>query len=477
MCGILFAVNSGKYSVNIDDYIRDAFIASQVRGSDSSGIFQVDEGKVSWEKDNCNATSFVKQPNVSRLIGKSAWSDITVGHVRSATVGTVSRTNAHPFYAMRDDDSYIIMVHNGTLTNWRNKKGSDDFDVDSAWMAHMLATEGTDAFEYFQGAFALVWYDSRHPDSLFMARNSERPLHYCVVNDGTSIVGASELGMLGWLTAKHDLEIDEKSVHNNVYYLEPGKLYEFSTKDIGSYKMTNYPAHNSATTEVRATVINALYPSPKWPMDMGMYDDEEYYSEYYVDKPGNYYAARKTPTYYDQEAILDGVKEALKKARNGDTETVTYNPLSMADIIDAPPVDAGDYDEFDKGTITLSSANTASATSGEIKRARATKSLGMVVRFTGLLHTPSEQSVIGCFLLVEDGVEREYDAEMRYITTAEAKKYMDPNLDKASISNIAVVVGLSDDDLVVVAPLTQEQLTFIRDYTEAVDFPETARAS
>lgn len=50
-----------------------------------------------------------------------------------------------------------------------------------------------------------------------------RSVHYIIVtNGGKTIIGCSELGMLGWLSHKHDLELDEKSQFNSPYYLEEG---------------------------------------------------------------------------------------------------------------------------------------------------------------------------------------------------------------------------------------------------------------
>ena len=206
MCGIIFAINSDYYSLNLDDWVKDSMLASQVRGTHSAGLFQVDvDGELLWAKDGVTPTDFVRLQEAARIINMSPSSAITVGHVRAATVGTISQENAHPFISERKDGTFVAVVHNGTLQNWRGHKDADQFDVDSQWLAHMLATEGHDAFEYFTGAFAIVWYDSAHPDHLFMARNKERPLHYMVANDNKTLLGCSELGMLGWLSEKHAL--------------------------------------------------------------------------------------------------------------------------------------------------------------------------------------------------------------------------------------------------------------------------------
>lgn len=480
MCGIVFTMNSSTYANDIDDWLKDAMLASQVRGTDSAGMFQVHNGKVDWFKNGISPTEFLKAEEVKKLIRCSAWTDATVGHVRAATTGGVSTNNAHPFQAEREDGSYIIMVHNGTLTGWKNKKDSENYTVDSEWMAHMLATEGADAFEYFNGAFAIVWFDSKHPDHLFMARNSERPLHYCVVNKGKTIIGCSELGMLGWLGTKHGMIVDTAESQDIPFYLEEGKIYKFSLKKIGDFTVVDYPKYDPSTSTYTSTASTSSQYNPLSPY-FGSDVGDNWEGDWgdcgnYASTCGSWINRRYKSDEEEQEDLLTAVKSVLKKARNTPVATFDKSAIDAALGMDAPPREGTEGDGIDCGAITLSTVNSSSATTGEIAEAKRCKVYGMVVRFSGILYEPATSCLIGTFSLLEHGSWVDYDAEMRYIPQAVAQKYTDG----AEKDRIVAICGVCDqygESMMVVSELDKGQLDFIEDFEDAIAYPQTARAS
>lgn len=482
MCGIVFTMNSSTYANDIDDWLKDAMLASQVRGTDSAGMFQVNQGKVEWFKNGISPTEFLKAEEVKKLIRCSAWTDATVGHVRAATMGGITTKNAHPFQADREDGSYIIMVHNGTLNGWKNKKDSENYTVDSEWMAHMLATEGADAFEYFNGAFAIVWFDSRHPKSLFMARNKERPLHYCVVNKGKSIIGCSELGMLGWLGAKHGLVQDTAESQDIPFYLEEGKIYQFSLEKIGEFTVVEYPKYDPSTSTYTSPASTSRQYNPLSPYfgsDVGDDWEGDWGSDYYSGRRsggGSWINRQYKSDEEEQEELLTAVKAVLKTARNSPVATFDKAAIDAALGMDAPPLDGTEGDGIDCGAITLSTVNSSSATTGEIAEAKRSKVYGMVVRFSGILYEPATSCLIGTFSLLEHGSWVDYDAEMRYIPQAVAQKYTD-GADKDRIVAICGVCDQYGESMMVVAELDKAQLDFIKDFEDAIAYPQTARAS
>lgn len=474
MCGIVFTINDDAYCTNLDDWFADALLASQVRGLHSTGMFQIKGGESTLFKKDVNASEFLNLEGAKHLLRSTALRGVSVGHVRHATSGSISAENAHPFKAVREDGSYIVMVHNGSLQGWRNKKESSHFQVDSEWMAHMLAMEGHDAFEYFNGAFALVWYDSNHPDSLFMARNKERPLHYIVTNDSKTIIGCSELGMLGWLSHKHGLELDHKSQFNSPYYLEDGKIYKFNMKNVGEFSIVDYPKYDPSTSlPPAATLPVAMTPKYRGRYDNYLYDDDVNDSMW-----GPYGSYNMTNYLEDEQTdVLEGVKAALRKART--SLVTTESPLLTLEGIDDPPVEAYDEepDYIDKGVVHLTTINTSSATKKEIAKAKKTGVFGMVVRFCGIIYDPSTSSLLGTFSLFENGTWVEQDAEMRFITQQIATRFDGQDL---GVVGYAGVCGISeqagDDAVVLLAPLDPEQTAFVGDYTEAMATPTTAKA-
>jgi len=477
MCGIVFTISDDTYCDNLDDWFADALLASQVRGLHSTGMFQVNEGTSTIFKKDVNASEFLNLEGAKQLLRGVPWRNTSVGHVRHATSGNISAENAHPFRAEREDGSYIIMVHNGSLQGWRNKKESSRFQVDSEWMAHMLAMEGHDAFEYFNGAFALVWYDSNHPDSLFMARNKERPLHYIITNGGKTIIGCSELGMLGWLSHKHDLELDEKSQFNSPYYLEEGKIYKFNMKNIGEFSIVDYPKYDPSTSLPPAATL----PVAMTPKYSGLYNDDPYYDDM-NDAIWGSYGSYSMANYLEDEQtdVLEGVKSALRKARTSLAQPVATSPRLLTVVgIDDPPVEAYDEepDHIDRGAVHLTTINTSSATKNEIARAKKTGVFGMVVRFCGIIFDPSTSSLLGTFSLFENGTWVEQDAEMRFISQQIAARFDEQ---AHGVVGYAGVCGISeqagDDTVVLLAPLDPEQTAFVGDYTEAMTTPTMAKA-
>lgn len=224
MCGIHGIINRTSFAKKeLSDWIEQAFIVNSLRGMDSTGVFQIDKhgGSASY-KNNVSGPTFVQLKHAKKFFTDAASTPVTVGHVRHATVGGNNMDNAHPFIGEREDGSYVVGVHNGTLTNWRSNKNCTGYDVDSEWAINQIALEGVDAFEKFQGAYCFVWFDSKHKDKLFMVRNDERPMHLLYNKNKDLLMFGSEAGMLAWLAERNKIE-----THDMIYSLEPHKLYTF----------------------------------------------------------------------------------------------------------------------------------------------------------------------------------------------------------------------------------------------------------
>lgn len=495
MCGISLVINNDTYATNTDDFMKDAFLAGQVRGTDGAGLMLLDkDGNAVTRKVGLNASAFLDQRDSGTLMNKIPSSRLAIGHVRAATSGWVSADNSHPFKIVRADGTYIIGVHNGTLLGWRSKKDAERFTVDSEWLFHMLATEGHDAFEYFNGAFALVWYDSAHPEHVFMARNAERPLFYMITENGKSILGCSELGMLGWLSDRNKFKFHKD--HQQAYYLEPGKIYKFSLQEIGSATVVEYPKYepNTANVTSKPTELVPLTPAtsryPRHPSDRSSHEWDDYgINNGYIGYYGN--------EYYDEdgEEIMTAVKEALRKARystmgkhNATTpaamddtdksEMVTQDDLETAIMAavqeheeskalvaagESVPWDAPiRSDAIARGELMLKSVHGTSVTEQEKQNAKMLGCFGRVVNFSGSWFDDENNSCMGSYTLIENGVENTYDAEIRFIKRNLAHDlYINR---KPGEAELCVVVGVHDTvEWMMCEPLTSEQRTFIEE--------------
>lgn len=130
-----------------------------------------------------------------------------LGHNRWATSGAINAINAHPF-----ECGHITGMHNGTLKSQTTLLDWRMFEVDSENIYHHMSHKGVeDTVKNLNGAFALVWHDSKE-DTLNLVRNNERPLWVCPTNNGETLFWASEPWMLRVALGNSGVKFDNKDV-------------------------------------------------------------------------------------------------------------------------------------------------------------------------------------------------------------------------------------------------------------------------
>jgi hypothetical protein len=467
----------------MDDFLKQTMIANQVRGMHSSGLFQVEKnGAITTLKKAVNASEFLDIPQAKGIITAAPRSQLTVGHVRHATQGAAGvDANAHPFVVTREDGTKLVGVHNGSLVGWRDKKGADKQDVDSAWAFHILAEEGPcDAFEYFNGPFAFIWYDQQYPDHVFMARNNDRPLHYMRSPDGKTMFGCSELGMLGWIADRNGIKGHD---NNTMYYLSPGKVYKFSLKEPSKFESFDFPKYDPKTTIVKPAQLT--HTTDYWKDRQERYRRQsEYYNQRYErdddgwNYPGYgtpYDTTTRAPTrvghYFNQKAVLDAVKVILREARNKvddkalgtdmapfplEGEVVSAHDLNdnLDEAIQAElarfhdkqtkesRIDKIDVWAFVKEPQYVGVPNERSVTREERKYARDEKKFGQVVAFSGVIYDPDTCELFGEYSIEENGEVKTKDAVLRGMSSAYAEaKYI-----QALTPQPLTIVGMFEGD-------------------------------
>jgi asparagine synthetase B (glutamine-hydrolysing) len=213
MCGIVGYLNKEQFSTVPNKAFKSLLAIDVIRGQDSTGIAAIRDKEVSIYKKAVHSLDLLELIPYDLLPLNNGKTTAVIGHNRAATRGAVSARNAHPF-----QHEHITLVHNGTL---RNRVGlSFNTQVDSdAICAEFSKRYHTDVLEDLDGAYALVWYDQKL-NTMFFARNEERPLHFAYV--GETVYWASRVEMLQLMAAEvgiKDIEYAELPV---------GKVYGIS---------------------------------------------------------------------------------------------------------------------------------------------------------------------------------------------------------------------------------------------------------
>lgn len=202
MCGIVgFAGNLNYEQERAFDTL---LVLDTLRGVDATGALSVKRDGVNYNivKTIGHAFDLLEHPKYKDI--KQGFSRVLLGHNRAATVGNITKNNAHPF-----EMDHILGVHNGTLFNKFSLHQGDRFEVDSQALYNHIAVKGLrDAINTVRGAYALVWYNYED-DTLNFLRNKERPLFIAKVKNKDVIAWASESWMLEVGLKRHEMEIEE----------------------------------------------------------------------------------------------------------------------------------------------------------------------------------------------------------------------------------------------------------------------------
>jgi hypothetical protein len=227
MCGIVGIVSrfSNGFSQNEANMFETMLFIDTFRGWDSTGVFGVDNhGNLEMHKEASHGPDFICTKEYGEFSKAAIRSGkILVGHNRAATRGTINDANAHPFCV----DDKIVLVQNGTMRGDHKKHA--DVEVDTHAIAHVLAKaeDITSALESFDAAYALVWYNVPE-QTLYLIRNSERPLFLVEFDGGGGFMFASEKETILYAIAKygqHNLKLKEEP-----YQLPAGTLMAFNLK-------------------------------------------------------------------------------------------------------------------------------------------------------------------------------------------------------------------------------------------------------
>lgn len=194
MCGIIGVF--GQITHKEETVFKQMLEVDSLRGRHSTGVVKVTyDGTVSTKKKAVDGMDFVKLEGNWITQGTNK---VLIGHNRWATKGAVNDVNAHPF-----THKHIHGVHNGTLTTQMGLKDQHKFEVDSDNIFYDIAHGSVEkTVPNLRGAFAIALYDELN-SAVKVFRNSQRELAMATVNNGRTVIIASEYMMLEWVLMRN----------------------------------------------------------------------------------------------------------------------------------------------------------------------------------------------------------------------------------------------------------------------------------
>jgi len=214
MCGIVGAI--GTFYKQGEQAVAQMVFADTFRGDHSTGVAAINyNGIPKVTKEAIDGATFVQFHGSQFFRGRAL-----ICHNRLATKGKIDVKSAHPF-----QHGPLTGVHNGTLRDQARLPDHLLFPVDSDNIYYAMHKDGVQkTLENLDGAFALVWHDVTD-NTIHMARNKERPLHYAFTKDKKALYYASEKLMLAWILDRNNI------VHEDIVSLPIGEHLVFQVPD------------------------------------------------------------------------------------------------------------------------------------------------------------------------------------------------------------------------------------------------------
>ncbi len=250
---------AGNITAKEEKMMKTLLILDSLRGLDSTGVASVGVDNVLLAKSVGDPFQLFETRNFLEILKRRNF--VLLGHNRAATVGKVTRANAHPF-----DFDTLVGAQNGTLTNKWELPSGNKYDTDTEALFHEIEEKGVkEAISKAKGAWALTWYN-KEENTINFLRNKERPFNFAFSEDGKTIFWASELWMLQTAAAREDIKLKQPWVSNedkHIAYVVPKNGEVFGKEEVQTvegapfHKITYLPKSHKSNQDTTQTSSSA----------------------------------------------------------------------------------------------------------------------------------------------------------------------------------------------------------------------------
>ncbi len=273
MCGIFSCISNA----DIINKTLTGLELLEYRGYDSSGIAFIENKKIHNIRSIGNISKLKE-----KIIDTKTKSHITLGHTRWATHGKVSEKNTHPILS---NNNNIAVVHNGIIENYdecksllntNNLKLHTTVDTEIVPnILYMLRHNNHnihDLHKYLTGHYAICACFNDEPESIFIAKKGNMPLHIGVSKNSIYITSDTLAfpNSVIYYTTLSDNETGLIRKDNMLFYKlgEPisKELYDFtpSTQELDKNGFTTFMEKEiNEIPEIITKIINEYKNNPK----------------------------------------------------------------------------------------------------------------------------------------------------------------------------------------------------------------------
>lgn len=167
MCGIFGIIREKPKKFDYSTFCTLG-VWNDHRGGDSCGIFIDGKYEYGTGPNKYFESFMIPDEGGSKLLQETKTAAIAIGHCRKASVGKIEESTAQPVIIKEDDEIKFVVMHNGTIHNYKElaKKYIPEIDIkdmtDSQVMARIFYYQGYDVLDEYYGGATFFILDYRN---------------------------------------------------------------------------------------------------------------------------------------------------------------------------------------------------------------------------------------------------------------------------------------------------------------------------